>query len=49
MFTLYHLGITFDKMGKKKEALDCFKQIYAVDIKYLDVAERINKYYEENK
>ena len=49
MFTLYHLGITFDKMGKKKEALDCFKQIYAVDIKYLDVAERINKFYEENK
>ena len=36
-------------VGKKKEALDCFKQIYAVDIKYLDVAERINKYYEENK
>ena len=26
-----------------------FKQIYAVDIKYMDVAERINKYYEENK
>ena len=49
MFTLYHLGCTYDTMGKKKEALDCFKQIYAVDIKYLDVAERINKYYEENK
>jgi tetratricopeptide (TPR) repeat protein len=49
MFTLYHLGCTYDLMGKKKEALDCFKQIYAVDIKYLDVAERINKYYEENK
>jgi len=49
MFTLYHLGITYDTMGKKKEALDCFKQIYAVDIKYMDVAERINKFYEENK
>jgi len=49
MVTLYHLGCTYDTMGKKKEALDCFKQIYAVDIKYLDVAERINKYYEENK
>lgn len=49
MFTLYHLGCTYDLMGKKKEALDCFKQIYAVDIKYLDVAERINKFYEENK
>ena len=49
MFTLYHLGCTYDMMGKKKEALDCFKQIYAVDIKYMDVAERINKYYEENK
>ena len=49
MFTLYHLGCTYDLMGKKKEALDCFKQIYAVDIKYLDVAERINRYYEENK
>ena len=49
MFTLYHLGNTYDSMGKKKEALDCYKQIYAVDIKYMDVAERINKYYEENK
>lgn len=49
MFTLYHLGCTYETMGKKKEALDCFKQIYAVDIKYLDVAERINKFYEENK
>ena len=49
MFTLYHLGITYDNMGKKKEALDCFKQIYAVDIKYLDIAERINKFYEDNK
>ena len=49
MFTLYHLGCTYDTMGRKKEALDCFKQIYAVDIKYLDVAERINKFYEENK
>ncbi len=49
MITLYHLGCTYDMMGKKKEALDCFKQIYAVDIKYMDVAERINKFYEENK
>ena len=49
MFTLYHLGCTYDTMGKKKEALDCFKQIYAVDIKYLDVAERINKFYAESK
>ena len=49
MVTLYHLGCTYDSMGKKKEALDCFKQIYAVDIKYLDVAERINKFYSENK
>ena len=49
MFTLYHLGCTYDMMGKKKEALDCYKQIYAVDIKYMDIAERINKYYEENK
>ena len=49
MFTLYHLGCTYDGMGKKKEALDCFKQIYAVDIKYMDVAERINRFYEESK
>ena len=49
MFTLYHLGCTYDTMGKKKEALDCFKQIYAVDIKYLDVAERINKFYADSK
>ena len=49
METLYYLGITYDSMGRKKDALDCFKQIYAVDIKYKDIAERINKFYEENK
>lgn len=45
MATLYYLGCTYETMGKGKDAVDCFKQIYSVDIKYLDVEKKINDYY----
>jgi len=42
---LYNLGLTFDKMGKREEALTCFKEIYESDYGYLDVAKRVESSY----
>lgn len=42
---LYELGLVRDAMGKHKEALECFKTIYQVDISYKDISARIEKGY----
>lgn len=45
--TLYYLGETYEAMGKKSDALDCFKQIYSADITYRDVKDRVAANYEK--
>ncbi|RYD23421.1 MAG: hypothetical protein EOP88_04235 [Verrucomicrobiaceae bacterium] len=42
---LYEKGLIHTEMGKKDEALDCFKQIYEVDYGYRDVANRVESSY----
>jgi tetratricopeptide (TPR) repeat protein len=42
---IYALGSVFEKMGKAKEAIDQFQEIYAVDIGYKDVAAKVDAYY----
>ncbi len=42
---VYRLGLVHDKIGNKEEALDCMKQIYAVDYDYRDVADRVESSY----
>jgi tetratricopeptide (TPR) repeat protein len=42
---LYILGCILEKMGKKEEAIEQFKQVYEVDSAYKDVEEKINRYY----
>lgn len=42
---VYEMGILADQMGRKDEAVGYFKEIYAVDIKYRDVAKRIEASY----
>ena len=42
---LYELGELCEAIGDKQKAADYFKQIYAVDIKYRDIAEKIDKTY----
>lgn len=39
--TLYYLGLTYERMSRKAEALDCFKQIYSADVTYRDVKDRV--------
>ncbi len=43
--TLYVLGNILEKMGRKEEFLDAFKQIYEVDYGYRDVAARVEGSY----
>ncbi len=42
---LYELGLILELVGKKPEAIDCFKQIYQIDIGYRDVAARVERGY----
>ncbi|HVY72027.1 MAG TPA: tetratricopeptide repeat protein [Verrucomicrobiae bacterium] len=42
---VYALGSVLEKMGKKEEAIEHFKQIYESDIGYKDVAAKVDAYY----
>jgi len=37
----YDLGISLEMAGESESALDCFRQVYAMNIDYRDVADRI--------
>jgi len=39
----YNLGLLYERRGMLKEAIDVYQQAYAVDIKYRDVAQRIQQ------
>jgi tetratricopeptide (TPR) repeat protein len=41
----YQLGLVLEKMNKREEAIEQFKQIYEIDIGYKDVAARVDAYY----
>ena len=42
---IYNLGIVFEAMGKKEEAIEQFKQIYEMDAGYKDVSAKVDAYY----
>src|SRR5665213_1357963 len=42
---IYALGMVLEKMGKKEEAMDQFKQIYEVDSTFKDVAKKVEDHY----
>ena len=42
---IYMLGSVLEKMGKKEEAIDQFKQIYENDMGYKDVAAKVDAHY----
>lgn len=42
---IYQLGCVLEKMNKKEEAIEQFKQIYEIDIGYKDVAAKVDAYY----
>ena len=42
---IYDLASALEKMGKREEAIEYFKQIYELDISYRDVAAKVDAYY----
>ena len=42
---VYQLGVVLEKMNKREEMIEQFKQIYEIDIGYKDVAARVDAYY----
>jgi tetratricopeptide (TPR) repeat protein len=42
---LYHLGVCYEDMGNREKAAESFKMIYQSDIKFRDVAQRMEKLY----
>jgi len=42
---VYQMGVLAEQMGRTEEALGFFKEIYSVDIKYRDIAQRIEAAY----
>jgi tetratricopeptide (TPR) repeat protein len=42
---VYLLGCVYEKMAKREEAIAQFKTIYAVDVGYKDVGEKMDAYY----
>ncbi len=45
---IYALGTVLEKMGKKEEAIEQFKQIYEMDVGFRDVAAKVDAYYSGN-
>ena len=41
----YQLGVVYEKMGKREEAIEHFKSIYEQDVGYRDVMARVDAYY----
>ena len=44
---VYEMGVLAEKMGRQAEAVAFFKEIYAVDIKYRDISQRIEAAYQK--
>ena len=44
---VYNLGIVYERMGERGKSLDCMKQIYEGDYSYKDVAERVERSYQQ--
>ncbi len=41
----YRLGLLYEKMGERDQALSEYKKIYEVDISYKDIAQKIEAAY----
>ena len=46
---IYELGCCYESMNKNSEAMEEFKLVYSADISFLDVADKINAFYNQSK
>lgn len=44
---LYNIGLLYEEMGENQKSLEALKQIYAADYGYRDVAERVERSYQD--
>ncbi|OGV78537.1 MAG: hypothetical protein A3K19_17945 [Lentisphaerae bacterium RIFOXYB12_FULL_65_16] len=44
---LYNLAVVYEAQGNDNEALNCLKQIFAVDVNFRDVGSRIEAFYQK--
>jgi tetratricopeptide (TPR) repeat protein len=44
---VYNLGIVYERTGDRQKSLNCMKQIYEADYGYKDVAERVERSYQQ--
>lgn len=42
---VYEMGLVLEKQGQRERAIECYKQIYSVDISFRDVAQKIESFY----
>jgi tetratricopeptide (TPR) repeat protein len=47
--TYYTLAQCYEQLGKRKEAIECYKTIYSVDLNYRDISDVIERIYREDK
>jgi tetratricopeptide (TPR) repeat protein len=47
--TYYTLAQCYEHVGKRNEAIECYKAIYSVDLNYRDISEVIERIYREDK
>jgi tetratricopeptide (TPR) repeat protein len=45
----YTLAQCYEQLGKRKEAIECYKSIYSVDLNYRDISDVIERIYREDK
>ena len=46
---LYQLGVINEQMGETEKAGTYFKEVYQVDIGYKDIAQRVEKHYDDKR
>jgi tetratricopeptide (TPR) repeat protein len=39
----YNLGVAYERLGEHRRALDEYRKVYAIDVNYLDVREKIRR------
>jgi tetratricopeptide (TPR) repeat protein len=49
MSALYYLGLAHEDSKDDEKALECFKQIYQTNVNFMDISERIQKFYDKKK
>jgi hypothetical protein len=45
----FDLGLSFERMGEIEKAIDVFSEVYAIDVNYRNVAEKLRELQESRK